>query len=244
MSSRSASEDVERKGVPVVKTSYSELLEIAKGRYQAEKSSVKDASCGRGRRDPRQCGRGGQVCHKTPTRTSEDFHLKPKTRISSADESVSVRMSLKDEVRPNPKHSKEERTESKQGDSREGGVLFVNHSKLQDSPRKKKPSHRMNAETAESEELSVVSSDTRPDLSRLEERLSGALARWNRRPSTFPRIAQICSEIRDAHLQCLMDRLQLFLKETFSSRLWKKTHYLVIEALRGDLASNRELEGV
>ena len=41
-----------------------------------------------------------------------------------------------------------------------------------------------------------------------------------------------------------MDRLQLFLKETFSSRLWKKTHYLVIEALRGDLASNRELEGV
>ena len=195
MSSRSASEDVERKGVPVVKTSYSELLEIAKGRYQAEKSSVKDASCGRGRRDPRQYERGGQVCHKTPTRTSEDFHLKPKTRISSSDESVSVRMSLKDEVRPNPKHSKEERTESKQGDSREGGVLFVNYSKLQDSPRKKKPSHRMNAETTESEELSVVSSDTRPDLSRLEERLSGALARWNRRPSTFPRIAQIWYDI-------------------------------------------------
>ena len=39
----------------------------------------------------------------------------------------------------------------------------------------------------------------------------------------------------------LMDRLQLFLKNDYSSRLWKKTHYPVVETLR-DLSSSEEMQ--
>ena len=39
----------------------------------------------------------------------------------------------------------------------------------------------------------------------------------------------------------LMDRLQLFSKSDYSTRLWKKTHYRVVEALR-DRSSDEEIQ--
>ena len=185
MSSRSISNDVTPDGVKIVKTTYSELLEIIKKRNQFETTD----NATRTRRTEYLQEERPQCEESRDNSRSSNYHVISNQCGGSTGSSGVVTMTTSPIDKVKESSAGLQRNEQKrQKESGEGGVLYVKHSDLESNPRKNNQTSRMARQQTDGDSLSH---DPHSELTHLEDKLSGALARWDGRPSTFNRTAHI-----------------------------------------------------
>ena len=183
MSSRSINNDVTPN---IVKTTYSELLEIIKKRNQFETT---DNVTDRTRRTENPQDERPQYEESSDNSRSCNYHVISGNQCGGSTGSSGVVTMTTSPIGKVKESSGLQRNEQRrQKGNGEGGVLYVKHSELEGNPKKHNQTLRMARQQTDGDS---PSHDPHSELTHLEDKLSGALARWDGRPSTFNRPAQL-----------------------------------------------------